>query len=44
MPVDGQVQPTALNPVRNVAWPVRSGLVPPLAQGFVARPETVPGL
>jgi hypothetical protein len=44
MHVDGQVQPTALNPVRNVAWPVRSGLVPPLAEGFIARPETVPGL
>jgi tetratricopeptide (TPR) repeat protein len=27
-----------------VAWPVRSGLVPPLAEGFVARAETVPGL
>ena len=25
-------------------WPVRSGLVPPLADGFIARPETVPGL
>ena len=29
---------------RGVAWPVRSGLVPPLAEGFIARPETVPGL
>src|ERR1017187_9504506 len=29
---------------RAVAWPVRSGLVPPLAKGFIARPETVPGL
>ena len=27
-----------------VTWPVRAGLVPPLADGFVARPETVPGL
>jgi Tetratricopeptide repeat len=27
-----------------VAWPVRSGLVPPLAEGFIARTETVPGL
>jgi len=26
------------------AWPVRSGLVPPLAEGFTARTETVPGL
>ena len=28
----------------SVAWPVRSGLLPPLADGFVVRPETVPGL
>ena len=27
-----------------VAWPVRSGLVPPLAEGFITRTETVPGL
>ena len=27
-----------------MAWPVRSGLVPPLADGFITRPETVPGL
>ena len=27
-----------------VAWPVRSGLVPPLAAGFITRTETVPGL
>jgi tetratricopeptide (TPR) repeat protein len=27
-----------------VAWPVRSGASPPLADGFMARPETVPGL
>lgn len=27
-----------------VAWPVRSGLVPPLAEGFVSRPESAPGL
>src|SRR5258708_39593257 len=27
-----------------VAWPVRSGLVPPLAEGFISRPESVPGL
>ena len=32
------------SPARGVAWPVRSGLVPPLADGFVARPETAPGL
>ena len=27
-----------------VTWPVRSGLVPPLADGFVARPESAPGV
>src|SRR5260221_10995421 len=27
-----------------VKWPVRSGLGPPLADGFVARPESAPGL
>jgi tetratricopeptide (TPR) repeat protein len=27
-----------------VVWPVRSGAVPPLADGFSPRPETVPGL
>ena len=27
-----------------VAFPARSGLVPPLAEGFIVRPETVPGL
>jgi tetratricopeptide (TPR) repeat protein len=27
-----------------VKWPVRSGLVPPLADGLVARPESAPGL
>ncbi|HWF79774.1 MAG TPA: tetratricopeptide repeat protein [Streptosporangiaceae bacterium] len=27
-----------------VTWPVRSGLVPPLAEGFISRPESAPGL
>jgi tetratricopeptide (TPR) repeat protein len=27
-----------------VVWPVRSGAVPPLADGFIARPETIPDL
>jgi tetratricopeptide (TPR) repeat protein len=27
-----------------VVWPVRCGLVPPLAEGFVSRPESAPGL
>jgi tetratricopeptide (TPR) repeat protein len=29
---------------RPPTWPIRSGLVPPLADGFVARPESAPGL
>jgi len=33
-------EPTAPGP----AWPVRSGAVPPLADGFSARPETAPDL
>lgn len=28
----------------DVRWPVRSGPVPPLAEGFIQREETVPGL
>jgi tetratricopeptide (TPR) repeat protein len=27
-----------------LTWPIRSGRVPPLADGFVARPESAPGL
>jgi tetratricopeptide (TPR) repeat protein len=27
-----------------VVWPIRSGLVPPLADGFISRPESAPGL
>ncbi len=42
-PTDFPAQPAGSRP-RGVAWPVRSGLVPPLADGFVARPETAPGL
>jgi tetratricopeptide (TPR) repeat protein len=45
-PADGPAYsagPTGSQP-RGVAWPVRSGLVPPLADAFIARPETVPGL
>lgn len=29
---------------RAVTWPIRSGLLPPLADGFVARSESAPGL
>jgi tetratricopeptide (TPR) repeat protein len=42
-PADGPALPAGSQP-RGVAWPVRSGLVPPLADGFISRPETVPGL
>ena len=42
-PADGAAQSAGSQP-RGVAWPVRSGLVPPLADGFIARPETMPGL
>jgi tetratricopeptide (TPR) repeat protein len=38
-PAEGQGPPGG-----QVSWPVRSGAVPPLADGFVARPETAPGL
>jgi len=45
-PADGRAQSD--DPVGDraagAAWPVRSGLVPPVAEGFVARTETVPGL
>ena len=46
MPADGPAHPAgpAGSQPRGVAWPVRAGLVPPLADGFIARPETVPGL
>jgi len=46
MPADGQAQsagPAGCQP-RVMAWPVQSSLVPPLADGFIARPETAPGL
>ncbi len=42
-PADGPALPAG-SQSRGVAWPVRSGLVPPLADGFISRPETVPGL
>ena len=41
-PMAGQAPPGGA--AGGVAWPVRSGLVPPLAEGFIARTETVPGL
>ncbi len=42
-PAKDPAQPAGSQP-RGMAWPVRSGLVPPPADGFVARPETAPGL
>ena len=41
-PMAGQAPPAVA--AGGVAWPVRSGLVPPLAEGFITRTETVPGL
>jgi tetratricopeptide (TPR) repeat protein len=41
-PAVGQAPPGGV--AGGVAWPVRSGLIPPLAEGFIARTETVPGL
>jgi tetratricopeptide (TPR) repeat protein len=43
--VISQVPPGLIQPPDDLApWPVRSGAVPPLADGFIARPETAPGL
>jgi hypothetical protein len=46
MPVEGQTQlaRSAGDRGRGVAWPAWSGLVPPLAEGFISRPETMPDL
>ncbi len=35
---------SALARAAGPAWPIRSGPVPPLAEGFGSRPETAPGL
>jgi hypothetical protein len=45
-PADGQVQRAGPTGSRagSAAWPVRSGLVPPLAESFTTWPDTVPGL
>jgi hypothetical protein len=45
-PADGQAQRagSAGSRAGSVPWPVRSGLVPPLAEGFTTRPDTVPSL
>jgi len=48
MSADGSVRPTGqpTGPARGQTpeWPVWSGSVPPLADGFAVRPDTVPGL
>jgi tetratricopeptide (TPR) repeat protein len=40
--IDDRVQ--ADSPGGQVVWPVKSGMLPPLTAGFVARPESAPGL
>ena len=42
VPVAGQALPGGA--AGGGAWPVRSGLVPPPAEGFITRTETMPGL
>ena len=44
MSADGAVQPTGQAQGHTPTWPVWSGPVPPLAEGFTVRPDTVPGL
>jgi tetratricopeptide (TPR) repeat protein len=46
MSADGAVQPSGPggNPDPAPAWPIWSGPVPPLADGFTVRPDTVPDL
>ncbi len=42
--MDSPVTSTGPAQPRSPAWPIRTGAVPPLAGGFITRPETVPGL
>ena len=46
MSADGPVRPTGqtAGPGQASGWPVWSGAVPPLAEGFTVRPDTVPDL
>ena len=46
MSVDGSVEPTGPGGQEGRAptWPIWSGSVPPLADGFIVRPDTVPDL
>ena len=43
MSADGS-QATGGHEGNTLSWPVWSGPVPPLADGFTVRPDTVPGL
>jgi tetratricopeptide (TPR) repeat protein len=36
--------PAAGSPARGLAWPARTGVMPPLAEGFAARTDSVPGI
>ena len=40
----GRAEEPSVSPGGPVIWPVRAGGVPPLADGFIARPETATGL
>jgi tetratricopeptide (TPR) repeat protein len=42
--MQAQAVAPAGDPLRRVTWPIRSGAVPPLADGFVDRLDTVPGI
>ena len=44
MSADGVVQPSGQAQGHTPTWPVWSGPVPPLADGFTVRPDTVPDL
>ena len=46
MSADGPVRPTGqtAGPGQASGWPAWSGPVPPLAEGFTVRPDTVPDL
>ena len=46
MSADGPVRPAGqtVGPGQASGWPVWSGAVPPLAEGFTVRPDTVPDL
>ena len=46
MSADGSVQPTGPGGQegQTATWPIWSGPVPPLAEGFTVRPDSVPGL